>query len=175
MATDQFVQILMIVIPALIVFLTSFYLVKNFLDNENKKRMLDVKTSSRELTTPIRLQAYERIVLFLERISPSSMIPRVNRPTLNARQLHSELLQTIRNEFEHNLSQQIYISNGAWEMVKNAKEEILKLVNLSAMKVSETAPSSELAQVIIQASSLAQKLPTQHAVEFIKKEIAQNF
>ena len=175
MTTDPFVQILMIIVPALIVFLTSFYLVKNFLDNEGRKRAMEVKTASRELVTPLRLQAYERIVMFLERISPNSMIPRINRSTFNARQLHTELLAAIRTEFEHNLSQQIYISNGAWEMVKNAKEEISKLVNMASVKVADNAPGSELAQMIIDVSSAVGKLPTHHAIDYIKKEIAQNF
>ena len=175
MTADPFVQILMIIVPALIVFLTSFYLVKNFLDNESRKRAMEAKTSSRELVPRIRLQAYERIVLFLERISPNSMIPRINRPTYNARQLHAELLVTIRTEFEHNLSQQIYISSGAWEMVKNAKEEIAKLVNMASVKVVDTAPGSELAQMLIDVSSTVGKLPTHHAIDYIKKEIAVNF
>lgn len=172
---DPILEILKIVIPAFIVFLTVFYVLKFFLENESKKRMIDHKAASKELITPIRLQAYERIVLFLERISPTSMIMRVNKPTSTARQLHSDLLVTIRSEFEHNLSQQIYVSNAAWDGVKNAKEEITKLINLVAMKVPENAPSNELANLLFEACGKLTKLPNQSAIELIKKEIFQNF
>ncbi|MCC6690973.1 MAG: hypothetical protein IT235_05525 [Bacteroidia bacterium] len=171
---DPVIELLKIIIPAGIVFLTSFYVIKNFLDNETKKRMLEIKGAGKELLTPIRLQAYERIILFLERISPNSLVMRVNKPTITSRQLHSELVAAIRAEFEHNLSQQIYMSASAWEMVKNAKEETTKLINLLAIKVPENAPGAELAQLIVEAGGKT-KLPTQMAIEFIKKEIAQNF
>jgi hypothetical protein len=172
---DPFIELLKIIIPAVIVFLTSFYVIKNFLDNSTKKKMLEIKGASKDLITPIRLQAYERVVLFLERISPNSLVMRINRPTLSAKQLHTELVIAIRTEFEHNLSQQIYMSTGAWDMVKNAKEEITKLVNLVSMKIPETAPAGELAQLLVEASSKISKLPTALAIEYIKKEIGQTF
>lgn len=172
---DPFIELLKIIIPALIVFLTSFYLLKNFLDNEARKRVLELKGANKDLLTPIRLQAYERVVLFLERISPNSLVMRVSRPTMSSKQLHAELIVTIRTEFEHNLSQQIYMSAGAWEMVKNAKEEITKLVNLVAMKVPENSPGGELAQLLVEAASKYTKMPTALAIEYIKKEIGQTF
>lgn len=172
---DPFVELLKIIIPALIVFLTSFYLLKNFLDNETRKKMMELKSANKELLTPIRLQAYERVVLFLERISPNSLVMRVNRPTLSSKQLHIELVAAVRAEFEHNLSQQIYMSTGAWDMVKNAKEEITKLINLVAMKVPENTPGGELAQLIVDSASKLNKLPTTLAIEYIKKEIGQTF
>ncbi len=172
---DPFIELLKIIIPSIVVFLTAFYLIKNFLDNESKKRLVNLKIASKELTTPIRLQAYERVVLFLERISPSGLVLRLSRPTLSSRQLHAELISTIRSEFEHNLSQQIYMSNAAWEMVRNAKEEIVKLVNLAAIKIPESAPASELAQLLIESSSRIKSLPTSLAIDYIKKEIANTF
>jgi hypothetical protein len=172
---DPFIELLKIIVPALIVFLSSFYLLKNFLDNQTRMRLMEIKSAGKDLLTPIRLQAYERVVLLLERISPNSLIMRVNKPMMSARQLHSELIQAIRTEFEHNLSQQIYMSSGAWEMVKNAKEEIIKLVNLLAIKLPEGAPSFELAQLIIDANSSLRILPTTSAIEYLKKEIGQIF
>ncbi len=172
---DPFIELLKIILPAAIVFLTSFYLIKNFLENEHKNRSLNLKIASRELSTPIRLQAYERVVLFLERISPNSLVMRMNKPMFTSRQFHSELIAAVRSEFEHNLSQQIYMSAEAWEMVKNAKEEIVKLINLSAIKIPDSAPSSELAQLLIEASAKLKALPTSMAIAYIKKEIGQSF
>jgi hypothetical protein len=172
---NLFLKGVMILAPALIVFLTAYYLVKNFLDNDARKRLSEIRLANQSLITPTRLQAYERIALFLERISPNSLIPRVNKQGMSARLLQTELIKAIRTEFEHNLSQQIYVSGHAWEMVKTAKEEIIKLINISATKIPDTASSMDLSQMIINIAAQVAKLPTDVALEYVKREVGQNF
>lgn len=172
--TDQLFEILKFILPAIIVFLTTYYLVKMFIDKEGKKKEVDLKLANQALLTPIRLQAYERIVLFLERINPSSMVMRANKNMSNSA-LQGELLKTIRSEFEHNLSQQIYMSSKAWENVIQAKEETIKLINVAAMKVNPEGPGMELAQTIINVSSALTHLPSKATIDFIKKEIGREF
>lgn len=171
---DQFFEILKFILPAGIVFLTTYYLVRNFLNHENNKRAFDLKLSNQTLLTPIRLQAYERVVLFLERINPSSMVMRSNK-AVSASMLQAELLKTIRSEFEHNLSQQIYMSTKAWEAVIRAKEETIKLINVASTKVSPQSSGMELAQAIITVSSQLTELPTKVAIDLIKREIGKEF
>ena len=172
---DILFEICLMVIPAAAVFFVSFTLIKRFLENEAKRRTVEMRMNNQQLTTPIRLQAYERIVLFLERISPNSLVMRVHMNGMSAHLLHTELLKSIRTEFDHNLSQQIYLSASAWEMVKTAKDETTKLVNIAASKVKPDATGMELSQMIIQISGKLNKLPTQVAVDVIKKEINQLF
>jgi 16S rRNA C1402 (ribose-2'-O) methylase RsmI len=172
---DLVINVIVVLVVAGAVFATAYFTVKNFLDNESKKRMSDLRQANQNLVTPIRLQAYERVVLFLERISPNSLVMRTHKNGMSGLLLQSELIKTIRSEYEHNLSQQIYMSNNAWQMVTTAKEEIIKLINISATKVPETATGLELAQMILGITGQIQKLPTQVAVEYIKKEISQNF
>ena len=173
---DAFIEILKIILPATAVFFAAFLIVKRFLDNDQQRREHDVKKSNQALITPLRLQAYERVVLFLERIHPNTMVVRVNKNNFTAQQLHSELIKTIKSEYEHNLSQQIYISHGAWELVKTTKEEITKLVNISATKVKQDGPGNDLAMMILNiTANLGKKLPNDVALEFIKKEVNQNF
>ncbi|MFY9307491.1 MAG: hypothetical protein WAQ28_00430 [Bacteroidia bacterium] len=171
---DQLFEILKLILPAGIVFLTTYYLVKNFLDQEKGKKAIDLKLANQAVLTPLRLQAYERMVLFLERINPSSMVMRANK-AVSAPILQAELLKIIRNEFEHNLSQQIYMSNKAWEAVLQAKEETIKIINVSAAKVSPNANGMELAQTIVTISSQLTELPAKAAIEFIKREIGKEF
>lgn len=171
---DPLFDILKFILPAGIVFLTTYYLVKNFLNHENNKRAFDLKLSNQTLITPIRLQAYERVILFLERINPSSLVMRSNK-AVSAPMLQGELLKTIRSEFEHNLSQQIYMSNKAWEAVIKAKEETIKLINVSSTKVSPQASGMELAQAIIAVSAQLTELPTKLAIDLIKREIGREF
>jgi hypothetical protein len=125
---------------------------------------------------PQKIQAYERIVIFLERINPSSLVIRVNKHGMSSRQFHQELVHAIKSEYEHNISQQIFVSHNSWELVKTAKEEIIKLINISASKVASDAPSNELAMMVLTiASGIDKKLPHEIALEYIKKEIAQIF
>lgn len=173
---DAFIEILKIILPAGAVFLAVYFLVKRFFDNEQKRREHELKKATLGSVTPQKIQAYERIVIFLERIHPNTLVVRVNKHNYNARQLHQELIGAIKSEYEHNLSQQIFVSHAAWELVKNAKEEIIKLVNISATKVPQDSGSNELAMMILNiTANLDKKMPSETALEFIKKEIARIF
>ena len=173
---DIMFEIIKIVIPATLVFLAAFFTIKGFLENDTRRRELDLRRGNQATITPLKLQAYERIIIFLERINPNVMVVRVNKHGTTAQQLHLELIKTIRTEYEHNLSQQIYMSAGAWELVKNAKEEITKLINITATKVANDAPANDLAMMILNVTAnLGKKLPSDVAIEFIKKEVNQSF
>jgi hypothetical protein len=171
---DDLFEIVKIILPAGIVFITTYYLVKNFLDHESRKKTIDLKLANQAVITPIRLQAYERVVLFLERINPNSMVMRLNK-TGSAASFQGEILKTIRNEFEHNLSQQIYMSSKSWEAVIRAKEETIKLINVAGTRVTADSSAMELAQAIINVSGQLSELPTKAAVDTIKKEIGREF
>lgn len=168
-------EILKYILPAAIVFITAWLLLKAFLENENKRRLLEMKMDRQAMISPVRLQAYERIVLLLERISPGSILMRVAVPGMSAFQLQTSLIQNIREEFEHNLSQQIYLSTAAWELTRNAKEETIKLVNLAASRLNDGADATELSTLILQMSMNQDKSASATAIEFIKAEVRQNF
>lgn len=173
---NALVEILKIMIPAGAVFAAAYFLVKRFLDNDQKRREYELKKSTLGTITPLKIQAFERIVIYLERINPNSLVIRVNKNGMSARQLHSELVNAIKTEYEHNLSQQIYLTAGAWELVKTSKEEIIQLVNISSSKVPADANSSELAMMILNiTANLGKKLPNDVAIDYLKKEIAQIF
>jgi hypothetical protein len=173
---EYFIEILKIILPAGVVFAAAYLIVQRFLDNDQKRRDHEIKKNNQASLTPLRLQAYERIIIFLERVNPSSLVVRTNKNGMTSQQFHLELIKTVKSEYEHNLSQQIYMSAGAWELVKTTKEEIIKLVNISSTKVAYDAPSSELAMMIINiTSNLGKKLPNDIALDYIKKEVNQFF
>jgi hypothetical protein len=181
MATDNYfmdglIEILKIILPAGAVFAAAFLLVQKFLQNDQKRREHELKKSALATITPLKIQAYERIVIFLERIHPNSIIVRVNKHGMTSQQLHLELIKTIKTEYEHNLSQQIYVSHATWELVKTSKEEIIKLINISSTKVAHDSSSNDLAMMILNiTANLDKKLPNEVALEYIKKEVAQIF
>jgi len=175
MSMETILDILKYLLPSLVVFATTVFLVKKFLDGEEKKRQLQAVLNNQQLITPLRLQAYERTILFLERISPESLIMRLNRSGFTCQELQSELLQAIRSEYEHNLTQQIYISHGAWEMLKIARGRTIQLINSMAEKVPRDSPSINLSKAILESMVDEEKTPAADAVAFIKKEISQLF
>ena len=165
--------ILIGIVPALIIALTAFFIVRFFVQNDQKKRLLELKYESKNITIPIRLQAYERMAMFLERIEPAQLLFRVNNPELTAYQLQTILLTTIRGEYEHNMSQQVYIAPEVWESIRNAKERVVNVINLAGGKLSDTATATELAANILEAVS--DQSPTDAAMSRLKKEIAVLF
>lgn len=165
-------DLLKITIPALLVFLTAWIIFRNMIRNDQDKRRQEIILQNARSITPIKLQAYERIVLFLERISIESLLVRVSTPEMKAFQLQSAMLTTIRNEFEHNLSQQVYMSPQAWEVVKNARSNIIKIINSEAEKIKEDSPAIEFSKQLLACIMELEKEPTRVAIDFLKSELA---
>lgn len=165
-------DILKITIPGLVVFFTAWILLRNMIRNDQERRRQEIIMQGARTVTPIKLQAYERIVLFLERISMESLLVRVSSSGMTAGELQSALLTTVRNEFEHNLSQQIYMSPQVWEVVKNARSSTIKLINSEAEKIKDTVPGIELSKQLLTRVMELDKEPTRVAIDYIKEELA---
>jgi Na+/H+ antiporter NhaC len=170
---ETFSDILKITIPALIVFLTAYFILKNMITSDQDKRRQELILQNGRTVMPIRLQAYERIILFLERISLESMLVRVSTPDMTSGQLHSALLSTIRSEFEHNLSQQIYMTQQAWEVVKNARSNMIKIINSEAEKMAANSTGMALSKKLLETVMELDKEPTKVAIDFIKAEVGR--
>jgi hypothetical protein len=170
---DILADILKITIPALIVFLTAWVLLKNLIKNDQDKRRQELTLQNSRTITPIKLQAYERIILFLERISLESLLVRVSLPDMTAVQLHSAMLNAIRSEFEHNLSQQIYMSPQAWEVVKNARSNMIKIINSEVEKLPPDSSGMSLSRRLLEKIIELEKEPTRAAIDYVKNEIAR--
>jgi hypothetical protein len=170
---EMFYDILKMTIPALIVFFTSWLVMRSMIRNEREIRQQELILQGSRTVTPIKLQAYERIVLFLERISLESLLIRVNTPGMTGAQLHSALLTSIRSEFEHNLSQQIYMSPGAWEVVRNARSGTIRIINSEYEKKPVPATGMEFSQRLLEAVMALDKEPTRAAIDYLKGEVAR--
>lgn len=170
-----FLTVLIVLVAAGSVFAATFFVVKEFFANEEKKRGAEIKAGNQTIVIPARLQAYERVILLLERIAPQSLIMRTHKNGMSARLLQSELVRSIRNEYEHNISQQLYLSANSWEYVKSAKEETIKIINIAATKIPESGNGLDLSQKIFEIGAQLKKLPTDIAIEQVRKEFSQQF
>lgn len=169
-------EILKYTIPGLVVFAAVYYTLNSYLASENKRKNMEIRSLHFRESLPIRLQAYERMTLFLERISPNNLIARTNKPDMTAHELHMTLLQNIRLEYDHNLTQQLYISPDSWLMIVQVKEEIISIINRVALEVPPQAPSKELSRKIIEYFiNSEQTIPTQKALNTLKQEVSKIF
>lgn len=171
---QTFLEILKITIPGLLVLLAAYYVLDGMLKNEERKRYYEMKRNASKVLDPIRLTAYERFALFLERINPESLILRVHQPGMTAVELHVTLLSTIREEFEHNVSQQIYITPELWSVIKNSKESLIQFINTYSSKVPDNVPAIELSKVLIESYNAMENSPIEVALNILKAEV-KNF
>ncbi len=167
----EILEILKYVLPATIVLLASYLTIKSFLEKDERKLRYELNLNNQKIITPLKLQAYERIILLLERITPDALLVRVASASIDAKTLQSFLLMTIRQEFEHNLSQQIYVSPHAWDSVRAAKESIIKLINTASMRTEENTSSMEYSRMIIEMYIAVEESPITYALETVKNEV----
>lgn len=172
---EVILDLVKIVVPASVVLYAVFLIVRSFIVREIELKKLDVRGKSIETVLPVRLQAYERMTLFLERTSPQNLLLRINAPGLTAGDFHKLLLEEIRNEYNHNASQQIYIGEQVWSLIRNAKEDITLQINEAATQVPHDSTSIELAKRIFELSLNKNVDPMGHALSELKKEIQQTF
>ena len=150
-----------------------------FLKRQSQKEQVnlevELKKQRQEFFLPNRVDAYERAILLMERLHPNSLVMRLNNPSLSAKIMHAEFLKTIREEFDHNITQQLFISPIAWKLLRDSKEELVKLINLAASQVQENATAIELSAKIFELVAQLEKLPSEVATEFLKKEFQELF
>ena len=172
---ELFFDILKYTLPSLLMLVAVYCIMNGFFSNSEKRQKMKVIRGNQKLITPLRLQAYERLVMFLERISPESLVMRADYPAKTCKQLHSELLQTIRAEFEHNLSQQLYVSVEAWKSVKNAKNYAVALINNAMKDMDEYAPAIVLSRKLLDMMVEMELSVFEKAINELKREIQQIF
>lgn len=170
-------DLLIITLPAAAVLYGMFLVVKSFLSREINESLLQLKAKQNETVLPMRLQAYERMAIFLERNAINSLLPRLTESGQSAAELHQLLLYSIREEFNHNISQQIYMSQDAWDFIKSAVEENISMINQAFRELQEKEnPSSfELSRKLFELQAQKEFSQSEASLQFIKSEIQQLF
>jgi hypothetical protein len=172
---DAVIEFGKILIPASVVLYAAYLLVRSFLVKEIELKKLDVRGKSLETILPLRIQAYERMTLFLERMSPQNLLIRLNPGAIPAKEFHQLLLNEIRNEYNHNVSQQIFMTETVWDLIKNAKEDLTLTINDSASELGVEATSLDLSKKVIEKFIGKPVDPIAHALIELKREIQQIF
>ncbi|MDD4847935.1 MAG: hypothetical protein PHR53_04120 [Bacteroidales bacterium] len=145
----------------------------NILQQESFTKLMR-NAEVQKLVVPIRLQAYERLLLYLERIQIEGLVMRVSQIGMNTLQLQSALIRTIREEFEHNISQQLYVTDVAWEQVKEARERIVQLINIASKQVENEDESMKLVSQLFDYSSEMAEYQISQQVQTLKDEMRKH-
>ncbi|MCT4630979.1 hypothetical protein [Winogradskyella sp.] len=168
---QQLLNLLMYTIPALVTGAIAFLFFREHMDNENNRRNFLITKDLQKEAFPIRLQAYERMSLFLERISPTKLLTRVHPISSNKEDYENLLIATIEQEFEHNLSQQIYVSDQCWSIIMAAKNATIQLVRKASMN-EKTDTANKLREVVL-TELMDKNAPSNAALSFIKQEVSE--
>jgi hypothetical protein len=172
---DFIPDLVKLLVPAGLVLYGMYVTVKLMLEREAEKQRVEQKNRYASEVTPLRLQAYERMALFLERITPANLLLRLSGEALVTLDLQQRLLREIREEYNHNVSQQIYMSQAVWEEVQSAMNEVIMLINEAAGQVSPESPALDLSKKIF--DNLIQKdvQPTAAGLKAVKDEVQAVF
>ncbi|RYC66834.1 MULTISPECIES: DUF7935 family protein [Spirosoma] len=166
---------LKLIIPAGLVLYGMYLTVKLLLEREADRHRYDTKNRYTEAVVPIRLQAYERMTLFLERISPNNLLLRLGGSSTTVLDFQQRLLQEIRDEYNHNLSQQVYMSQAVWDQIQAAMNDVMTLINQASGDTRPDAPALELSKRIFERIIQKEKQPTADALKSLKDEIQGMF
>lgn len=171
MDAERIVDLFMFAIPSLITGILAYYFFKEHTKNEDGRRRYLLKKDMEVTALPIRLQAYERMALYLERISPSKLLVRVKPKSSNKEDYESLLISSIEQELEHNLSQQIYISDKCWNIISAAKNATIQLIRKASL-LKKTDTAEKLREVIL-TEMMERRAPSDAALSFIKDEVSE--
>ena len=164
------IEIFKYCIPAICVLLATWLVMHRFYKSEADKRLWELKRLSQKEISPIRMRAYERLTLLLERTTPEHMLIELNLSEMTPLQVQAHLMRTIRQEYDHNLSQQIYISNEVWDLIDNAKQQTIAFVNSIAQQMPPESNALDYAKTLITAYRSNGDTPNDIALQALKNE-----
>ncbi|MCB9232879.1 MAG: hypothetical protein H6581_14500 [Bacteroidia bacterium] len=168
-------EVLKYTLPAVLVLMGIYLVLDAFRKKEERKERVEVRAQTLGKIIPLRLQAYERVVIFLERMNPESLLLRCDGRGKPARVFHAQLQGEIRAEFEHNLAQQIYISLDAWGAVLKAKDQTIALINQSMRQMKENSSGIDLGKQILANMEEVKMYPSLEAIQVLKTDIHKSF
>jgi len=167
---NAILEILKYILPALVVFATVYFMMKQYLKQQYDLTAMQMRREQYDTTLPLKLQAYERLAMFCERISADNLAYRLSNSSSDAGSLSRAMMIAIQQEWEHNLSQQIYVSDKLWEIISLAKQNMQALVTSAADAVGDDAPASTYVSKLMSIVGSQQLDPLVQARKGLKEE-----
>jgi hypothetical protein len=159
----------------LVVVVAAYYLIKPHIERYLELKFQEVKKEERPPLLLLRLQAHERLLLFIERINPSNLLVRLHQQGISVKDMQYLLLNEIRAEYQHNVAQQLYVNPRVWSVINGLKDDTLAMIGNAARDLAEEAEGVDLSKKILQQMAAIAEDPYQLTLELIKKDIQQLF
>ncbi|MFK5981860.1 MAG: hypothetical protein QM499_03015 [Flavobacteriaceae bacterium] len=169
----QIISYFAYLLPAIVVGLVAYFFFKGHTANEEGRRRYLIQKEAQKNIIPIRLQAYERLTLFLERIDPNKLLLRVKPHSEDLQKYESLLIQNIDNEYEHNLAQQIYVTPECWNLINAAKNATIQVIRQASM--NEKVDDSDKLRAFLLNHFMGEVTPSHKALMYVKKEVSELF
>ncbi len=169
--TTFLLDLLKFSLSGMIVVLCAFFLLKGHFDTYYNLRELEYKSAALKDILPLRLQALERMTLFVERINPANLFVRLHISGMSAREMQNLILTEVREEYQHNLAQQLYLSNDAWSVIKRVKDDTIGLINGAMKTIDDDASAVELSKAVFTRLESLEDSPYEIALQIIKRGV----
>lgn len=173
MNTTKIIELAAYTLPALITGGVAYFLLFSFFKNEENRRRFELLKANQKQALPIRLQAYERMVLFLERINPAQLLLRVAPPNTSKTDYATFLVHSIQTEFEHNLTQQVYLTAATWEIITKAKNSTVQLIRQKALEEDIVSADNLREAILLELTEI--EAPSSIAINYLKEELKKIF
>lgn len=166
----RILEIIFSVIPAIVVGFVAYYFLNMYTKNEEGRRLSQIHNEAQKSALPLRLQAYERLSLFLERINPAKLLIRISPLSDNKTDYEEFVIAQIEQEYEHNLTQQIYVSAECWSVITTAKNATIQIIRKTGIDNSvDTA--NKLREVML-GDLFDKQSPSDVALAHLKNEVS---
>lgn len=169
------VQVAVIACGGILIVAAAYFLVKKDIQLYFKLKQSATQNTPQAALLPLRLQAHERLILFIDRINPSNLLLRLHQPGLNLVALQTLALKEINSEYQHNITQQLYINTLTWKVIQQLKEDTVVMLNTAVQGLPPTAEGIDLSRKILQHLSTIANNPFELATQLLKKEIHSLF
>lgn len=149
----------------------AYLLIKNDVQNYFRFKSLTIKKESHTDVFPIRLQAHERLIIFIDRINPPNLLLRLHQPGISLAALQTLVLNEIKSEYQHNITQQLYIDTLSWNVVRKLKDDTVAMINNAVKGLPENASGVDLSKKVLHHMSTLAENPYDLAIDHLKKNI----
>lgn len=168
-------QILILAAGGLITLLIGWYFIKSDIESYLQPKAAEPIKEGGDHLLSLRLQAHERLIIFTERLNPANLLIRLNQQGFSAKELQSIVLHEIRSEYQHNVSQQLYINSASWNILLKLKEDTIALINNAMSALSPDASGTDLSRKVLEHLTEIEESPYTLMLEMIKQDIHQLF
>ena len=173
--THLLMQIIALAVAGTITVIFAYFLLKSDIQNYFRFKSLILKKDQQSALLPLKLQAYERMIIFIDRINPANLLLRLHQPSIGIAALQELVLNEIRSEFQHNITQQLYIDSTSWDILRKLKDDTIAMVNNVVQNLNDGATGVDVGRKILQHMSTIEENPYDLTIKQLKKDIQEMF